>query len=315
MNIEVYHEFLELGQRLNYSSTAKALHMSQSALSKHIQTLEDFYGTALFKRDRTHVELTAEGVFLLETAQDIWSAYLSSIDTMKSLRETKPLRIGGLLTSPNERDVVACVRQYLDKYGAHRPIRLMQLKNMYLKDQLEFIAQDVIDVSVANNLSSVKHVPDFIAIDCLCKMPLCAAVPIDSAFAQHESMSLAQLSGQTLIQLVGPFFTPSWRIIEQILNAKNITFRTRVIPIESVYDYLGVNLYDGILILPKKDYLNTFNTGSSVKMMPFDDKDFCFNVDVAYRTDTNDQSLQLLIQSLHEVYNNLQEIGKYDYTH
>jgi LysR family glycine cleavage system transcriptional activator len=58
--------FLAAARHLNFSRTAEELHLTQSAVSKHIQALEARLATALFKRMPTGLRLTYAGALYLE---------------------------------------------------------------------------------------------------------------------------------------------------------------------------------------------------------------------------------------------------------
>lgn len=64
MNTTYLYEFLALAQTLSFTKAAKALYLSQSVLSKHIQQLEESLGVPLFIRDSHSVTLTEAGRIL-----------------------------------------------------------------------------------------------------------------------------------------------------------------------------------------------------------------------------------------------------------
>lgn len=100
MNVELYYEFIVLAEELNFHEAARRLCMTQSTLSKHLASLERHYGVRLFKRDRSHVQLTAKGSFLLECALAIWTEYERSIELVKNKPDNaRGLFISGLLTT------------------------------------------------------------------------------------------------------------------------------------------------------------------------------------------------------------------------
>jgi LysR family glycine cleavage system transcriptional activator len=53
--------FLAAARRLNFSQAAEELHLTQSAVSKHVQSLEERLGSALFKRTPTGLRITHAG--------------------------------------------------------------------------------------------------------------------------------------------------------------------------------------------------------------------------------------------------------------
>lgn len=60
--------FLTVADKSNFSRAAKALNLTQPAISFQIQTLEQYYQTVLFDRVNRHVKLTEAGELLLEYA-------------------------------------------------------------------------------------------------------------------------------------------------------------------------------------------------------------------------------------------------------
>ena len=62
------HYLTVLAGRLNFARAADELGISQSALSRSIQSLEKELGMRLFDRDRTGVALTSQGKFAVERA-------------------------------------------------------------------------------------------------------------------------------------------------------------------------------------------------------------------------------------------------------
>lgn len=67
--------FVTAAQELNFSRTAESLGISQPAVSKHIQALEDEYKVELFSRQGNKYHLTYSGEILLEKAKKILALY------------------------------------------------------------------------------------------------------------------------------------------------------------------------------------------------------------------------------------------------
>ncbi len=87
---------LALAEYRNFARAAKAIHISQPALSRSIQELEQRAGTRLFDRTSLGVEPTAAGAVFLEHARDVMSRASDlgrEMDLLKGL-ETGELRIG-----------------------------------------------------------------------------------------------------------------------------------------------------------------------------------------------------------------------------
>lgn len=67
-NLSLYYVFHTVAKKGSISHAAKELYISQPAISKSIQKLEDNLNTTLFKRSSRGVTLTADG-------RDPFSAY------------------------------------------------------------------------------------------------------------------------------------------------------------------------------------------------------------------------------------------------
>ena len=63
--------FLAVAQHVSFSQAAEALHLSQPAVSRHIQILEAELGVVLFQRQGNRVELTDAGRILVDYAQRV----------------------------------------------------------------------------------------------------------------------------------------------------------------------------------------------------------------------------------------------------
>jgi DNA-binding transcriptional LysR family regulator len=66
--------FLAAAEEKNFSNAAKRLHLSQSAVSQNIQSMERSYGVDLFIRHGRVVELTEAGQSILPMARDVLRA-------------------------------------------------------------------------------------------------------------------------------------------------------------------------------------------------------------------------------------------------
>ena len=78
MNTTRLQCFTTLAGTLNYVKTADELHMTQPAVSRQIQSLEQELGAALFHRTTRSVSLTQIGLQFLPEAGAMLNAYYHS---------------------------------------------------------------------------------------------------------------------------------------------------------------------------------------------------------------------------------------------
>lgn len=73
-NLSLYYVFHTVAKKGSISHAAKELYISQPAISKSIQKLEDNLNTTLFKRSSRGVTLTADGEILFQHTRDAFDA-------------------------------------------------------------------------------------------------------------------------------------------------------------------------------------------------------------------------------------------------
>lgn len=95
MNFEVLKEFCEFAKYLNFTRAAKALHISQSGLSRHISELERELGVNLVLRD-TKILLTPAGERFLVTASSILDQYHKAVIECELIQKDKTGRLTSL---------------------------------------------------------------------------------------------------------------------------------------------------------------------------------------------------------------------------
>lgn len=99
--------FVTVAQLASFRAAAQALHVSQPALSRRVDKLEQALGMRLFERSTRKVELNAMGRSFLPRAQHVLSELEGALLGMTELSE----RIRGLVT-------VACIPSAVDNFVA-----------------------------------------------------------------------------------------------------------------------------------------------------------------------------------------------------
>ncbi len=88
LNTYTLHYFFVTAQHLSFSKAAKHLYITQPALSKQIQQLEDQLQVKLFDRSRRSVRLTEAGQVLMEQCRDVFDS-LSRLEKAIGLFRTE----------------------------------------------------------------------------------------------------------------------------------------------------------------------------------------------------------------------------------
>ncbi len=96
MDIRVFSTFLEVAKVRHFGKASENLHITQAAVSARIKTLESYFGTVLFTRDRNNIKLTSAGERLISYAETIITSFHQAKNEL-TLEDTKSrqIAIGG----------------------------------------------------------------------------------------------------------------------------------------------------------------------------------------------------------------------------
>ena len=106
MKIEYLQQFITLSQVKNYQKMADDLFISQSTLTKHVQSLEKDLGYQLVRRKRRNFELTDSGLLVVRYGQGLLNANQLLMMALKYTWATAPIfmpnTIGGYMPGPRD---------------------------------------------------------------------------------------------------------------------------------------------------------------------------------------------------------------------
>ena len=107
--------FLSVAKNLSYRKASEELFITQPAITKHINTLEEELGFKLFDRSKKVVSLTPYGELFFDFAEKTSTEYDHTLMTMRNLNESRSLRIGceiGLHYTPLTDSIAQFIREY-----------------------------------------------------------------------------------------------------------------------------------------------------------------------------------------------------------
>ncbi len=137
LDLRVVRSFVAVAEELHFGRAAARLFISQPALSKQIQRLEEQLGAPLLVRDSRHVELTARGEAFLVDAHEL----IRLAARMTAPPDPGQVRIAHVFELSTSRDVA-------DAFATARPdVRLVQYA-MDSVTQLQALLDNRIDVAI-----------------------------------------------------------------------------------------------------------------------------------------------------------------------
>lgn len=142
MDIYQLRSFAVLAEHLHFGRAARALHLSQPALTKQIRRLEDEIGGALFERSSTETRLSAVGRDWLPEVRDLLARFDAAGDAVRRAARggAGTLRVGfGFHTL----DIVPAL---ITKLRASAPRVEITLRDMSSAEQAAELAKGALDV-------------------------------------------------------------------------------------------------------------------------------------------------------------------------
>lgn len=204
MNTARLYEFLVLAKVLNYSKAAKALYISQSVLSRHMQELEREFGCVLLIRSTHGVSLTEAGRVLANDGGALIKKCESALGHLREQRGPAQgkVRVGMCLEFSYSSHIRSFFQQFVRDYP--------EIELIY--DVLPFNTPEeiVTGYDLFFTPCDFPDLPNFVERIHVDRHGIYAILPPNHALLSKASMRLHQLKGQTIIvpyasELFGPY--------------------------------------------------------------------------------------------------------------
>ena len=205
--------FRSVAQNLSFTKAAKELYISQPAISKHIQELEQEYSTRLFDRMGSHIQLTRSGKLLLDHCEKILQHYQQMDFEMHALHQkySGELRIGASTTISQY-----VIPEYIAKLlQAYPDLSVTMFSGNSREIESELIMGRIDIGLVEGNIHQpeLKYTP-------FEKDELVAIVGKDNPLAEQDEMGLEELKKQPIV--LRELGSGTLDVIEYYLHQKNI---------------------------------------------------------------------------------------------
>lgn len=145
--LDYYRIFLETARHSSFSTAAKHLYISQSAISQCIQQLEADLNTLLFIRSRRGITLTKEGEILF---QKVDSAMQSIEQGETLLARLHHLDSGSLTIAAGDTITRHYLLPYLEQFHATYPNIRIEMANSYSDQMLQLVKEGKAELAFVN---------------------------------------------------------------------------------------------------------------------------------------------------------------------
>jgi len=238
--------FTAAAEQGSVSGAARALSISQSSVTEAIRALEDDLGVTLFERQPRGLEITQKGAAFLRHARQILADVATARTAFRDDAEQATGRLSLGVTSLVAGYVLSDILSRFRRAFPQVELNVIEDNGDYLQ---HLLIGGELDVAVLLT-SSVK---DRMAlhVETLLVSPYRLWLPLAHPLAQQTAISLDELAGQPLIQLMVDEIEDSTRRLMQALAVKpQIAFRTR--SVEAVRSLVATGA--GLAILPSLVY-------------------------------------------------------------
>ena len=238
--------FVAAAEAGSVSGAARALSISQSSVTEAIRGLEDDLGVVLFDRQARGILMTHKGSAFLRHARQILADVATARSAFVEEAETATGRLSLGVTSLVAGYVLSDILARYRRAYPRIELNVIEDNGDYLQ---HLLIGGELDVAVLLT-SSVK---DRLAlnVETLVVSPYRLWMPLGHPLAQQESITLEELAGQPIIQLMVDEIEESTRSLTAALPVKpQIAFRTR--SVEAVRSLVATGA--GLAILPSLVY-------------------------------------------------------------
>jgi len=290
MTIQQMRYFLVLAKELHFWKTSEKVHISQSSLSRQIQSLEGELGFKLLERDKRNVELTEAGTFI----QQRWELLLNELN--QTHREAKKISAGtsGVISIAYPGSIsFDFLPNLIKKFAEEMPDLKIELTEPTDINHEKLILDHHIDIAFSRDII----VNPTIASSKLYSEPICLVVAENHWLNKDNFEDLRTVRDENFIISALHHTTFFASLLRQIFNTYGFEPKTSI---ESDFGGMILKLVSqnlGISILP---YSFQFATDYDVRFINLSEK-----VDLFINWRKNDQS-----QIVKNVLNHSIELGK-----
>lgn len=155
LNLNLYRVFYTVAKTKSFSESSRVLHISQPAISKHIQNLEYELDTLLFYRTNRGIELTPEARHLLTYVE---KAYNFLMLGEKELQESKELTKGKISIGAPTIISINFINKYIKEFMNAHPHIIIKIANDNDEKLLELLYQHTLDmIIIQSNITTNKE--------------------------------------------------------------------------------------------------------------------------------------------------------------
>lgn len=247
MDLRHLKHFIAVAEELHFARAASRLHITQPALSKQIQLLEQELGFSLFYRTKQKVELLDAGHVFLDEARQILRQAENAVE---SARRTHTGQTGRLIIGFSSSATLEVLPRIVRKYRQLYPEVMLELSEITTVRGSELLLDSPQSVGLIRS-PSMSNKKSF-SIETIQREPFVVAMPDSHPAAKQDSVRLKTLAEETFI---APRRHPGWDYADAVFQ----TFRDNRIEPRIGHEVTGA----GVLVM-----LSVVASGLGLALVP-----------------------------------------------
>lgn len=194
VNLDLLRSFFAISEFGSLSKAAEQLHVSQSTLTRQMQTLETEVGGQLLERGYGGVALTAAGQTLLEGMRPVVAKADIVVSEARKLArgQSASLRIGYLMTAAGE-----YLNPALASLRRSHPETKIHLVDLSPGEQIAALRRGELDVVVLGNINAAISREFFVRR--IATFPVVVALPAAHVLAESDELALGDLRKEMFV--------------------------------------------------------------------------------------------------------------------
>lgn len=194
MNTQQLESFIQVAENLNFARAAEVLNVTQSAVSRQINSLEAELETKLFHRSTRTVSLTPAGISFLDDAKEVLAKL--QMASLKIHNHSKSQIQILSIACNNESNLIylskilhKCRLQIPELHPFLRVIPHRSILNLFIHGEIDVLFGFKDDVPMRNGILYKE----------LARIPICCALPAGHPFSDNKEIDEKELFSENII--------------------------------------------------------------------------------------------------------------------
>lgn len=193
LNVHQLNVFVIAAETLNFTQTAKRLHLTQSSVSQHIKSLENQLGVELFVRKGRSLEITDAGRVLLPMGREIVEGSIRATEQMELLKhEIHGHLVVGCNTAPGK----YLLPLLLARFHEHFPLVKITCRVLPQPQTIEGLQEGDVHFAITNVEDGDQEACEF---QLFLEEPILLIAPKDHPWAQRAFIEPEELYAEKFI--------------------------------------------------------------------------------------------------------------------